>query len=54
MIRNKRILRPSARMLEQRPRLSPDASRSNHRIDEHDLQQDWQSRIDAGLINVTR
>ena len=45
MAHNKRIPQPSAHVLELRPRLAPDASRSNNRIDEFDLQQDWQARI---------
>jgi hypothetical protein len=54
MARSKRIPQPSARMLEQRPRLTPEANWSNHRADELDAQLDWQARIDAGLIKVTR
>ena len=67
MARSKRIPRPSAirglahapgmsdpLILAQRPRLAPDVSRSMHRIDEFDLQRDWEARIDAGLIEVSR
>ena len=39
---------------EQRPRLAPEANQSNHRIDELDAQYDWQARIDAGLIGISR
>ena len=54
MAGSKRIPRRSANILEQRPRLAPDASRSSHRIDELKLQRDWEARIDAGLIEVSR
>ena len=34
----------------QRPRLAPDANRSNHRIDELDAQRAWQHHTDAGQL----
>ena len=43
---------PSTFVRARRPHQVAEANRSNIRIDELDAQNDWQARIDAGLIKV--
>ena len=45
---------PDSKVIAGRPRLSPDANPSNHRIDELDARLAWLHQIDTGLLTVTR
>ena len=69
-LRNKKpvqLPKPDAAAIAARPHLQAEPNRShiaaaqtwrghveNREVDEFDAQHDWQARIDAGLIKVTR
>lgn len=54
MAYKKPISEPSAFAGAQRPQLAESVDRTYRHLDSFEVQQDWQARIDASLIEVVR